>query len=145
MSLRLHLETEHFTPNFYQCVQYPPEESLLPLYVGSIIINYFSNATKVAQWGAPCCSRSYSATDNGARDGRFNWPYVPPCTHFRAVPPESLLHSTIKRITINATAAAGNRSWRTYIQLNKWLVVCLCTYSRYDTKFCFSTVWVKSL
>ena len=32
-----------------------------------------SNATEVAKWVAPSCSRSQPATDNGVRDGRSNW------------------------------------------------------------------------
>ena len=46
-----------------------------------------SNATEVAQWGAPSCSRPQSATDNGVRDGSSNWLAVTPTLH-RAVPPE---------------------------------------------------------
>ena len=31
-----------------------------------------SNATEVAQWATPSCSRPQPATDNGVRDGRSN-------------------------------------------------------------------------
>ena len=46
-----------------------------------------SNATEVTQWGAPCCSRTQAATDNGVRDGRFNRLAITPTVH-RAVPHE---------------------------------------------------------
>ena len=46
-----------------------------------------SNATEVAQWGIPSCSRPQPATGNDVWDGRSNWLAVTPTLH-RAVPPE---------------------------------------------------------
>ena len=52
--------------------------------------------TEVAQWRAPSCSQPQPATDNGVRDGRFNWLVAPPTLH-RAVPPElHVLHIAMR-------------------------------------------------
>ena len=49
----------------------PPVEKLLPQFVGQLSTNC-SDATEVAQWGAPSCSRAQLAVDNGVRDFRSN-------------------------------------------------------------------------
>ena len=49
----------------------PSEENRLPLFAGSNI-NYCSNATEVAQWATPRCSRPQPAMDNGVRDCTSN-------------------------------------------------------------------------
>ena len=72
-----------------------PVKKLLPQNVGSII-NYLQLFTEVAQWGVPSCSQPQLATDNGVRDGRWNWLVAPPTLH-RAVPPElHVLHTAMR-------------------------------------------------
>ena len=65
----------------------PLEEKLLLLLVGKILTS-FSNATEVAQWATPSCSRPQRASDNGVRDGRSNLLVVTPTT-CKSVPPNS--------------------------------------------------------
>ena len=47
------------------CDQESPEESLLPLLVGSIIIP-FGNVAEVAQWAIPSVNRPLPATDEAS-------------------------------------------------------------------------------
>ena len=47
-----------------------------------------SNATEVAKWATPSCSRPHRATDNGIRYGRSKWLVAPPPSW--AVPPERI-------------------------------------------------------
>ena len=68
----------------------PSEESTTTTECGVVdSINYFSNATEVAQKGALSCSRPQPASDIGVRDGTSNWLAVtlPPTLH-RAAPSE---------------------------------------------------------
>ena len=87
-----------------------PVENQLPQNVGSII-NYLQEFTEVAQWGAPSCSQPQPATDNGVRDGRFNWVVAPPTLH-RAVPPELHVLHTAMRAGLQITRLAALREPR---------------------------------
>ena len=69
-----------------------PVENLLQQNVWSII-NYLQ-ATEVAQWGAPRCSWSQPATDNGVRDSRSNWLFHYPSLHSVVDPELHVLHGT---------------------------------------------------
>ena len=50
----------------------PQEKNLLP-QIGGALSTTFSNSTEVAQWVTPRCSLPQPPTDDGVRNGRFNW------------------------------------------------------------------------
>ena len=64
----------------------PPEENLLPLFVGSIINYTCSNATEVAQWATHIFSRPKLAPDKDVRNGIDPIDSTLPRTLHRAVP-----------------------------------------------------------
>ena len=57
-----------------------------------------NNATEVAQWGTPSCSKPRPATDNDVRDDRSNWLVAPPT--LMGSNPDRLVH-VINRYNLN--------------------------------------------
>ena len=88
--------------------------------------------TEVAQCGAPSCSQPEPATDNGVRDGRFNWLVAPPTLH-RAVPPELHAMHTAMRAGLQITRLAALREPRSCDLRNARPTHCLCGHSGYKS------------
>ena len=107
-------------------------ENLLPLFVGSII-NYLQkcNATEVAQWVAPSCSRTQSATENVVRDVRSNWLAVTPhplegstaCYKSRA----RLVAGVCTEHTTGGRCVHWAHDWWQVCALSTWLTAGVCT------------------
>ena len=103
------------------------QETLLPLLWGQLS-STFSNATEVAEWETPSCSRLQQASDNGTSDGRSN---------LQAVLPERLLHSVsaspqmclkpsgIEHATLEYKAAACIKGKNRTNRIRNKLIKCL--------------------
>ena len=104
-----------------------------------------SNATEVAQWGTPICSRPQPATDNGVRDGRFNWLITPttfmgstpwvPHAKYKSVQPQHGINQATLSMWSNHLACAAIQSI-----LSSWLSAYLILKNHTKWKFCHTTV-----
>ena len=112
----------------------PSEENRLPLLWGQISTTS-CNATEVAQWASPSCSRPQPSTDNGVSDGRSNWLPVNPHPHDFSLYPE-WPHRQCVGLAFRRSHDRGSRSAASLVICSPARIAVCNTWSSGDTALC---------